>query len=427
MSLSLSTRIYRTIFSVSLITLIISLVIIEVIYEDMESTILSVELSKEFDFYKDKITEPNFQLWETANINVVFINEVYKEDVLLPIQFKGLTAPISKEIETGDQTFLVLARAVQAPDGTLFISQNITAIEDRENLFQLAMLGVVILMTVIGFILSQIAARKLVKPLQKLTNAIQKTTPGNAMRRLKTNYIEQEYVNIADAFNRFLDTMEDFVNRENMFIKTASHELRTPIAILSGALDVIEKRQQLSEADRQTLKRMRHTVSNMQIEVNTLLELLRNESPVSDTEISLGELISESVAEINNEMPKSVSRINHIVTIDDQHIVCTHQPMLRMLIRNLLHNALQHTQGEVLIQAEKNAINVTDFGAGLPSDIHQRLTKQPFSQQMQSQESRFGLLIAQMITEKLKLKLNVPQSDSRGVVIQIYFREPYAI
>ncbi|MEX0636880.1 MAG: HAMP domain-containing sensor histidine kinase [Ferruginibacter sp.] len=357
----------------------------------------------------------------TANIDVIFISETYPEDIKLPTQFKGLAAPASKEVETENQTFLVLAREIQAPDGTLFISKDITAIEDRENLFQLGMLGVVIVMIVIGFLLSQMAARKLVKPLQKLTYSIQKTTPGTAMQRLKTDYKEQEYVDIAEAFNRFLNTMEDFVNRENIFIKTASHELRTPIAILSGALDVIEKRQQLSTADQQTLKRIRQTVSNMEIEVNTLLELLRNERPVSDTDISLGELINESVTELCSEMPQSADRIKHIKTNQDQSIVWTHKPLLRMLIRNLLHNALQHTQGEVLIQAENNAINVADFGTGLPLDVHQRLTKNPARLQTQNHEARFGLLIAQMVSEKLNIKLNVLHSDSSGVTMQIYF------
>ncbi|MDT8310408.1 MAG: HAMP domain-containing sensor histidine kinase [Methylophaga sp.] len=421
MSLSVSTRVYRTIFSVSFLTLLISFVIIELIYEDMDSTILSVELRDEFDFYQDKITRSDFQIWQTANISVVFIGKNYTEEISLPVQFKGVTAPASQEVETENQTFLVLAKTIQDPEGILFISKDVTAIEDREFLFQLGMLGVVVVMTLIGFLLSQMAARKLVKPLQKLTYSIQKTIPGKTMQRLETDYIEQEYANIANAFNRFLNTMEDFVQRENMFIKTASHELRTPIAILSGALDVIDKRQQLSTADKQTMRRIRQTVSNMQVEVNTLLALLRNEQPVSDSEISLGMLIQDAIEEIQNEMPVAAERLNYLASNYDQQLVHTHRSLVRILLRNLLHNALQHTHDEVCIQSNDNVIKVTDFGSGLPSAIHQRLTSQPNNQQLLFHETRFGLLIAQMISEKLNLKLSIAQSDTSGATIEIHF------
>ena len=241
------------------------------------------------------------------------------------------------------------------------------------------------------------------------------------MQRLENDYIEHEYNNIANAFNRFLDAMEDFVQRENMFIKTASHELRTPIAILSGALDVIEKRQQLSAADKQTMRRIRQTVNNMQVEVNTLLALLRNEQPGSDSQISLGMLIQDANEEIQNEMPIAAERLNHLESNYDEQLVHTHRSLVRMLLRNLLHNALQHTHGEVCIQSSDSVIKVTDFGSGLPSDIHQRLTSHPNEQPLHSQETRFGLLIAQMISEKLNLKLSVAQSDTGGTTIEINF------
>ncbi len=421
MSMSLATRIYRTIFAVSFLTIILTLIIIEFIYEDMEATILEVELGNEFDFYSRKISEPDFEIWRTANVTVAFVGARQSASPPLPKHFHGIKAPASEEIDFEDSHFLVLARHVAHPQGTLFISQDITAMEEREIFFQLSMLGLVLVMTFIGFVLSRLGAKKLVKPLQKLTHAIQKTTPGKSMQRLENDYIEHEYNNIANAFNRFLDAMEDFVQRENMFIKTASHELRTPIAILSGALDVIEKRQQLSAADKQTMRRIRQTVNNMQVEVNTLLALLRNEQPGSDSQISLGMLIQDANEEIQNEMPIAAERLNHLESNYDEQLVHTHRSLVRMLLRNLLHNALQHTHGEVCIQSSDSVIKVTDFGSGLPSDIHQRLTSHPNEQPLHSQETRFGLLIAQMISEKLNLKLSVAQSDTGGTTIEINF------
>jgi len=420
-SLSLATRIYRTIFAVSFLTIVLSLVIIEFIYEDMEYTILEFELSNEFDFYRQKINNSDFQTWQTANISVAFVGEKAPDPSQLPKHFQGIQAPASEEIEFKDQHFLVLAKQIDSPGGTLFISQDITAMEEREILFQLAMLGLVLLMTFIGFVLSRLGARKLVKPLQKLTHAIHKTTPGKSMQRLENDYIEHEYNNIANAFNRFLDAMEEFVRRENMFIKTASHELRTPIAILSGALDVIDKRQQLSAADKQTMRRIRQTVNNMQIEVNTLLALLRNEQPVNDSKISLSFLIQDAVEEIKNEMPIAAERLIHLSSDYDQQVIHTNHSLMRMLLRNLLHNALLHTQDEVRIQSGESVIHVTDFGSGLPIDIHQRLTNPSLGQQLLFQETRFGLLIAQMISEKLNMKLSVVQSDTSGTTFEIHF------
>ena len=421
MNRSFAIRIYRTIFAISFLIIILSLVFIELIYEDMESTILSVELNDELNFHQHKITNDDFQLWQTANITVAFLGSQTLDKTQLPDHFRDLQAPTSREVDFGDEHYLVLAKTIDAPAGTMFISQKITAMEEREILFQLATLVLVIFMSAIGFVLSQLGARKLVKSLQKLTKAIQRTVPGKSMQRLETNYMESEYNNIASAFNRFLEEMESFVARENMFIKTASHELRTPIAILSGALDVIEKRQQLSDADKQTMKRIRQTVSNMQIEVNTLLALLRNESPQFDVEITLGELIHEAFEELQSELPSDASRLKISASANNDVIVVTHHSMTRMLIRNLLHNALQHTSDQVVIQALSDGLQIRDFGQGLPDDIHQQLNRHHSQQAMKSQETRFGLLIAQLISEKLNLKLNVRQTDSNGTTIEIHF------
>ncbi|MDK7178822.1 histidine kinase dimerization/phospho-acceptor domain-containing protein, partial [Micrococcus luteus] len=77
------------------------------------------------------------------------------------------------------------------------------------------------------------------------------------MQRLDTDYDEIELHSISDSFNQFLMQIEQFVQREKNLLNMASHELKTPLAVMLGGLDILDKRGNLSPKDEVTLQRIR--------------------------------------------------------------------------------------------------------------------------------------------------------------------------
>ncbi|WP_166263911.1 sensor histidine kinase [Marinobacter caseinilyticus] len=420
---SLSARLYRVIFGVSLATVFLSLMAVEFQYSDLESTILDIELEQEQKFFRNQISNPHFQHWETARLKAFFLG-AGASDQRLPALLQDLPEQYSEEVELGDKTYLVLVEPVSRPAGRLYLAQDISLMESRELYSQIAIVVIALLITLIGFVLSQLSARKLIQPLRRLTHQIQNTAPSKNMDRLSLNYTESEYADIASAFNRFLDALEVFVAREKAFVKMASHELRTPLAVISGALDVIEQRSTLSSTDQRTAARIRRATSDMQSDVEVLLTLARggNETQANRL-VSLGTSTSAAIQELDGSQPNQAGRVT-LLPSDHDLTLRTDPALVRMLLRNLIQNALKHTRSEVHLALTHNGVRITDFGSGLPSKVVHHLTMPNSQHTRPSQESSFGLLIVQLICERMAWHLTVVQSDHTGTVLEVDFRSP---
>src|SRR5690606_25355083 len=117
--------------------------------------------------------------------------------------------------------------------------------------------------------------RRVVRPLHTLTQDIRRIEPGSRISRIESAYSDQELAEIASTLNELLGALDAYIRREKSLISLASHELRTPVAVIAGALDVLEQRDSLGEADRRTLSRIRRAADEMRNDVDALLKLAR--------------------------------------------------------------------------------------------------------------------------------------------------------
>lgn len=80
-----------------------------------------------------------------------------------------------------------------------------------------------------------------------------------------------------DAIDSFAERLDTFIERERIFTRDASHELRTPIAVFKGSLDLLQRKTDRSDDDLKAFARMRRTVEDMEGLIETLLLLARGE------------------------------------------------------------------------------------------------------------------------------------------------------
>ncbi|WP_372965355.1 ATP-binding protein [Marinobacter sp.] len=421
---SLTSRLARTLLILIVVTTVISMFILEVFVDDVEDTILELELKAEATYFTAQLQEGHFQPIKTAQLEVVFLPDGDPE-TLLPEYFRGRQLPLSEEIEVGETTLLIHGEQLLEPDGKLFLAQDITIMENREALVQLVLIGVAGFMLLIGIFVARAGAGYLVRPFKKLTREVLSTTPGSSMQQITTDFRDQEFCEIAEAFNRFLSELEHHIEREKSFVKLASHELRTPLAVMSGALNVLEQRQSLSSADQKTLTRIRRAMQTMRDDTEVLLELARRETSEGDTRtIMLQDVIQNTIDDLENGYPEHAGRITFHNNSPGLRTK-THPALIRMLLRNLLQNALRHTHKEVDISVVGNTITVRDFGTGLPPKIaeHLNITKGPSSVSSRAGEfsnTTFGLLIVRLVCERLGWELDITQSDNEGTEFVIH-------
>ncbi|WP_341533600.1 histidine kinase dimerization/phospho-acceptor domain-containing protein, partial [Pseudomonas viridiflava] len=79
------------------------------------------------------------------------------------------------------------------------------------------------------------------RPVQELAHRMKQLDPERPAQRLPVHYVQQELQEIASGINAHLERVEQFMARERSLLDQASHEFRTPIAVISGALDVLDR------------------------------------------------------------------------------------------------------------------------------------------------------------------------------------------
>lgn len=413
---SIARRVYRAILAVSIVSVTAMVATVLVVNEDLEKTMLDVEFAQERDYILMNHAGDETLVWDTPGLAIVFVPSDKPLPAVLPAVFDGLPDnDYSAEIEIGRQTYLVTIKSIDS--GRLYLAKNITHFEDREALFSIAL--AVMTLVIIGFslLLAALSSRRVVKPLQQLSERISRIPVGPNMPRMETDYAEAELRAIATTFNRFLDELEFYVRREQSLLSLASHELRTPIAVMSGALDIIESRGQLHPNDLTTLERMRASCNEMRDNVTVLLKLAHRE-PGSQTEEKID--LHAAIQRVIDDLNVSHAAGGRVLLDAGSGLTVRADPvMVHMLLRNLVQNAIQHTQNDIRVTLSAGAIEIEDRGAGLTLDQQSILRGASELATDASTLDGLGLYIVTLLAERLGWKLDIARTGGNGTRIRL--------
>lgn len=230
---------------------------------------------------------------------------------------------------------------------------------------------------------------------------------------------------MVDAISHFADRVERDLEREKVFARDAGHELRTPLAVFKGSLDLLERNQDRPKHDLDALQRMRRTADNMQTLLQTLLILAREELPV----------VSEVAASLNQAVCKEADLLSDLaarrrvaLTISEGTQVQVDAPteMLEILISNLVRNAVNYSPGgRVELVVEPDALIVRDSGVGMSEEEQQQLYQAFYrgaGGRNQANGHGLGLAIVKRIADRYGWDLTVESALGEGTEFRVAFR-----
>lgn len=413
---SLRANIFRGVAAVSVATAVLMSITMYFAYEDMERSMLHLVFADEEAFFLSHLDTHGNHL-ETATLDALFVPTGANPSV--PALFAGLPTPYSGELRRGNKSYLIHIDHVQG--GTLYLAKDITLFERRETLFRGVLGAVVLLALAIGVLLARLTAARIARPLARLAAAVDTLIPG-AKRAdgagFPTDFEEIELRRIALSFARYLDELGGLMARERRLLSMASHELRTPVAAISGALDVIEKHAGNGDgAARQerALRRIRVAADEMRAQIDAILALARTSSAelpvVTDMDVLCVSVIDDLAA-----AGLSVQRID-LTPPFAPVAVATHPVLAKMLVRNLVHNALQHTTGTVSLKLSATGLDIGDTGTGLP-EVYRTLLGQS-AERDAPPEGGLGLYLVTLIAERLGWRLTVDAPPEGGTRVTL--------
>ncbi len=407
-------HIYFQFLKLTLLIVVTFIILIRLIFDDIESNMLATELKNETAHYVS-LLNAEAKTWETASAISTFIPKNVKIYSKLPLLFKGLPVPFSGEVEVNAKQYWVVIQKLSS--GVLYIAKDISLFEDREDLFNSWLVFLALIFIMLGWVIAWLSAKRIFTPLNKLAEEIAGINPEEHSRRVSEGQRDWELKSIAIRFNLYLDSMESYIRREKALVGMASHELRTPVAIISGALDVLEERGSLSEKDHKTISRIRIATTEMQANVKAILIIARNkDSDKSFETVLISEVFQSVTQELIDEQTEYTNRINLISSSYDHKVYCV-KALVKILVKNLIQNSLQHTKESVILQQHQKGIIVSDAGCGLPEFAVKQLASE-LGHTDKNSVPGLGLFIVTLICEHLNWCISI-ENKGHGTSVSI--------
>lgn len=272
-------------------------------------------------------------------------------------------------------------------DGRVLVANFNHPWDDQERS---ALLYLAIIAVVIGAAAYPVV-RHLTRRLEILRDGVRKFGEGALSARVPVDG-KDEVAAVATSFNEAAGRIEKLVGAHRTLLANASHELRSPLARLRMAVDLLK--------DDPTGKKGEEVIANLN-EIDELVEEILLASRLNHvrglekrTRVDLTALVAEECAQHNVEVSGSP-----IEVMGDARL-------LTRLVRNLVTNALRHGAPPVEVEIGRSGasafINVRDHGAGLPPGEEARIFEAFYRPAGRSESAGgwgLGLALVQQIAE----------------------------
>ena len=273
-------------------------------------------------------------------------------------------------------TTRVLARAGRGSE-VVIVGQSL---QDRDdtlgNLVRSFALGgpiAVLVASLLGYVLAAAG----LGPVEAMRRRAQEVSLSRAGERLPLPAARDEIRRLGETLNEMLDRLSRSFERERRFVADASHELRTPVAVikteLEGALRAGGHDPQVREALVASVEECDH-LAQLAEDLLILARTSEGGLPVRPERLELREQLERVTGRFAaraDERGRSIS-----VDTDDEQFVFADELRLRQALGNLVDNSLRYGQGEIVLRSRRSGpgvgLKVSDQGEGFAPDIAER-------------------------------------------------------
>ena len=262
---------------------------------------------------------------------------------------------------------------------------------------------------------------------QKLESAIDSLSPAEDDQKLATG--DAELAGLETAVNKLMTRMRDSYRQQARFVSDASHELRTPIAVIKGYADLLDRWGKTDEKILdESIQAIKSESDNMQHLVEQLLFLARGDSGRTTLNITDFD-ITEVMKEVCDESAMIDQSHTYLFEGDDPVPAQGDVSLIKQAARILIENAAKYTpeNGEIklrsLVVDGHPAFSVQDSGIGISESdlphIFDRFYRADDSRSKQTGGSGLGLAIAKWIVERHGGRFDVISRKDIGTRITV--------
>jgi two-component system OmpR family sensor kinase len=322
------------------------------------------------------------------------------------------------------------------------VASSLEDVEDALNtLFIILMIAVplALLITSMG---GQFLANKALKPVDQITQTARMITSKNLNQRIKALKVKDEISRLIETFNEMISRLDRSFSQVKQFSTDASHELKTPLTILKGEVEVALRKERTLKEYEQILKSNLEEINRMSQIVEDLLLLSKADSGelrLTKEDMNLTEILNDVVAQVNFLAQSKHLRIETLNHHEKIHLLG--DPLrIRELFINLIENGIKYTEegGSIQIRLIKDTffseenltgrtqgegggfikIIISDTGIGIAKEDQERIFDRFFrvdkARSRGQGGSGLGLSISKWIVEAHQGEIKVESELGKG-------------
>lgn len=287
----------------------------------------------------------------------------------------------------------------------------------------LALVGVVLLFSVFSFTLGAWSSRRVMKPVTDLAARLETLGEESKPGHFSEHFADDEVGQLAAALDSYAERLHHLVERDREFNADVSHELRSPLTVITGATELLLAQSNLEPKVRTRLLRIARAARQSADITTALLHLVRAEQGIDkdSTAHDVGHIVAEVVhlhEPLIGNKPLSL-RVNEI----DRVSVIAPESVVAVTVGNLIGNAMRYTaEGEVVITIGNGRVQVEDTGPGIPEPDLERVFERHYrGQNITGKGAGLGLAIVRRLCELYGWSIHFSNRKVGGLRAELRF------
>lgn len=398
--------------------------------------------TKEVEVVNNKLSFVNIAEWEEREHREVQVNPVFIQIVNVKGEIMGRSPNLKNDSLRfsdahtsefynqliGDQRVRT-ARIALKNRGTISgyilaamsLESSITVLQKLQNILVVSFVVVLIVL----FFFSRILAGRLIRPIKNLSESMDHINRNNLDERVDLPSKKDEIYSLSFNFNRLLDRIEKALIRERQFTADASHQLRTPLAVLKGTLEVLIRRGRDQKEYEEKISFCINEIDRMSKSAEQLLTIARIDNYQINCQVELEDINSIVKAILDRfKDPINTQKLKLNVNYLLETTCKVDAYYSDLILENLISNAIKYSRisGAVRISIFKNQnvlfCEVCDEGIGIHTNELEKIFDSFYRSDAVNHNSikgnGLGLAIARKAADSIGASLTVKSVINEG-------------
>jgi signal transduction histidine kinase len=335
-------------------------------------------------------------------------------------QFRKLPTGVH-DVRTGLGVF----KAAVRKDDELwaFLIYDVSDNQRLKNQLIIALVGVVLMFSVLSFTLGAWSSRRVMKPVTDLADRLDMIGDNRGSDRLSEHFADDEVGQLAHALDSYADRLHHLVERDREFNADVSHELRSPLTVIMGATELLLAQPDIAPKVKTRLLRIARAARQSADITTALLHLVRAEQGTDHD--SVAQNVSQIVNEVVHLYEPLIGNKDLVLRVQEEDRVSVIAPeaVVAVAVGNLIGNAMRYTaSGEVVITIGNGKAVVEDTGPGIPQEELEHVFERHYrGQNISGKGAGLGLAIVKRLCELYGWSIHFRNRESGGLRAELRF------